>query len=612
MITQVVADIGFDGKALRPTSAVESFPWLARLVTLVRVTPNGVATQAKSDAEKRAMLGEADEEDLVLAAWPGEWSQDVFVVDDLKGARASVGLPRHKTTTATASSPPDDTLAGQDYIPPVGLWQRLAESPSLSVKGQRQLAAASGSRSDGVALALLARADLDEEAREEVLKADGYAVPKALVASGRLTGDEIAALIDRHPDSGDLYQAALCSLEGKAAAQRKIASLSFTEAAHVWMYSHLWSKKRPELAAELLPVLLAAPAGSPSGEASGDTSYERSSVIRSVASSLLPEQRLEILRSPVYGHLLQRALLHDKTRDPLTDEELVVCVPEITRPQEHLPAGSIPDVIQYLQRFPRLADLAQPQVERAVAGLGAVGWSPAQCARSGQWDVLMSVARIAEAASLLDELAQASVHDRDAITGFSASLHQQRWHDPRRYDLVETLLNKPLIPDTAASHILDRLGGNELDDIVASATSGSRLADLCAAALQRRPPRVLPASRVTARRPSEKLPSDEDLSEVDDPQAVLLGLIQSRGMDQDRKIQHALSSSYMTDDLAWRLPVKSLEGHPVYGPRLAAQIAEICGDSPARWQEFVDSWSQPTQLLASTLFKRLRKAAATG
>ncbi len=84
-------------------------------------------------------------------------------------------------------------------------------------------------------------------------------------------------------------------------------------------------------------------------------------------------------------------------------------------------------------------------------------------------------------------------------------------------------------------------------------------------------------------------------------------------MDQDRKIQHALSSSYITDDLAWRVPVKTLEGHPVYGPRLAAQIAEICGDSPARWQEFVSSWgNQSTQLLASSLFKRLRKATATG
>jgi hypothetical protein len=577
MITQVAADIKFDGKALRSTSAVSSFPWLLRLVTLVRVTPDGVITQAKSDAEKRTMLGEADEQDLVLAAWPGEWSQDVFVVDDL----------------------------------PIGLWQRLAESSRLSPEGQRQIAAARSSRE--VALTLLARPDLDEEARQQVLGGDGYAVPEALVTSGRLTSDEIAALIDSHPDSGDLYQAALCSPEGRTAAQRKIASMSFAEAAHIWMYSHIWSKKRPELAAELLPVILAAPTESPSNGAPGDTRYERPSVIRSLASGLPPEQRLKLLRNPVYGRLLQQAFLDDKARDPLTDEELVACVPEITRPQEHMPAGTVPDVIQYIQRFPRLADLAQPQLEQAVAGLIVDGWSPVQCARSGQWAVLMNVARIAEAASLLDELAQASVYDRAAMTGLPSSLHQQRWHDPRRYDLIETLLTKELIPDTAASHILDRLGESEFDDIAASAASGSRLHLLCTAALQRCPSRALPAFRATARRLPEKLPSDEDLSRVDDPQAVLLDLIKSRGMDQERKIQHALSSSYITDDLAWRVPVKTLEGHPVYGPRLAIQIAEICGDSPARWQELASSWSrQPTQLLASSLFKRLRKAAGTG
>jgi len=611
MITWV-ADIRFDGKALRSTSGTPSFPWLVKLVTLVRVTPDGVVTQAKSDAEKRTMLGEADEQDLVLAAWPGEWSQDVFVVDDLKGARVSVGLPRHKATTALASPPHGGASAQWDYKSPIGLWQRLAESPSLSLEGQREIATARGSRSGDVALALLARPDLDEETRQEVLKADGYAVPEALVASGRVTSDEIAALIDRHPDSGDLYQAVLCSPGGKTAAQRKIASLSFAEAAHVWMDSHLWSKKRPELAAELLPVILAAPADSPSDGAPGNTRYERTSVMRSIASSLPPAQRLEFLRNPVYGRLLQRALLDDKTRDPLTDEELIACVPEITRPQEHLPPGSIPDVIQYIQRFPRLVDLAQPQLEQTVADLVADGWSPVECARSGQWDVLMNVARIAEAASLLDELAQAAVYDRAATTGLPGPPHQQRWHDPRRYDLVETLLNKALIPDTAVSHILDRLGESEFDDIVASAASGSRLHVLCAAALQRRPSRALPAFRATGRQRPEKLPSDEDLSRADDPQAVLLDLIKSRGMDQDRKIQHALSSSYMTDDLAWRVPITSLESHPVYGPRLAAQIAEICGDTPARWQEFARSWSQPNPLLqASSLFKRLRKAADT-
>jgi hypothetical protein len=158
------------------------------------------------------------------------------------------------------------------------------------------------------------------------------------------------------------------------------------------MYSHTWSKKRPELAAELLPVILAAPTEAPSNGPPDDTRYERPSVIRSLASSLLPEQRLKLLCNPVYGRLLQQAFLDDKARDPLTDEELVACVPEITRPQEHMLAGIVPDVIQYIQRFPRLADLAQPQLEQAVADLIVSGWSPVQCARSGQWDVLMNIA----------------------------------------------------------------------------------------------------------------------------------------------------------------------------------------------------------------------------
>ena len=71
---------------------------------------------------------------------------------------------------------------------------------------------------------------------------------------------------------------------------------------------------------------------------------------------------------------------------------------------------------------------------------------------------LLTVTRIAEQASLLRELAQASVHDRAIMTDRPGSLHHQRWHDPRRYDLVETLLDKALLSDAAASHMLDRLG----------------------------------------------------------------------------------------------------------------------------------------------------------
>ncbi|WP_409179859.1 hypothetical protein F9C11_25395 [Amycolatopsis sp. VS8301801F10] len=40
------------------------------------------------------MLGAATGQELLVAAWPGEWSQDLFVVDDLPAARLAVGLPR--------------------------------------------------------------------------------------------------------------------------------------------------------------------------------------------------------------------------------------------------------------------------------------------------------------------------------------------------------------------------------------------------------------------------------------------------------------------------------------------------------------------------------------
>jgi len=82
----------FDASSLRRTSAVEgAFPWRGQTVTLIRIDAKGIVTQATRITEKRAMLTQAGPKDLVLAAWPGQWSQDVFLVDDLKAAREEVG-----------------------------------------------------------------------------------------------------------------------------------------------------------------------------------------------------------------------------------------------------------------------------------------------------------------------------------------------------------------------------------------------------------------------------------------------------------------------------------------------------------------------------------------
>ncbi|KEF06314.1 MULTISPECIES: hypothetical protein [Streptomyces] len=82
----------FDASSLRRTSSVEGgFPWRGQTVTLLRIDAKGVVTQATRITEKRAMLAHAGPKDLVLAAWPGQWSQDVFVVDDFKAACEEIG-----------------------------------------------------------------------------------------------------------------------------------------------------------------------------------------------------------------------------------------------------------------------------------------------------------------------------------------------------------------------------------------------------------------------------------------------------------------------------------------------------------------------------------------
>ena len=80
----------FDTSRLRTASGASRLPWLGRSVTLLRVDSTGVVEQAKTDSEKRSLLDSATTKNLVLVAWPGQWSQEIYVVDDLRAARAAV------------------------------------------------------------------------------------------------------------------------------------------------------------------------------------------------------------------------------------------------------------------------------------------------------------------------------------------------------------------------------------------------------------------------------------------------------------------------------------------------------------------------------------------
>jgi hypothetical protein len=88
----------FDASGLRRTSTSgEVFPWRAQDVTLVCVTADGLVTQAQAIGEKRAMLEAAGHGDLLLAAWPGQWRQDIFVIDDRNAALQGLEPPSKRT-----------------------------------------------------------------------------------------------------------------------------------------------------------------------------------------------------------------------------------------------------------------------------------------------------------------------------------------------------------------------------------------------------------------------------------------------------------------------------------------------------------------------------------
>jgi hypothetical protein len=137
-------------------------------------------------------------------------------------------------------------------------------------------------------------------------------------------------------------------------------------------------------------------------------------------------------------------------------------------------------------------------------------------------------------------------------------------------------------------YVLERLSTSHIAELQQSAGKRSRLRRLTTEVLASRQPKELPTPPQRAY--STNLPTDDELSAMDDddPVEALLQLWRNRGVHERRATvaAHILASRYTTEDLAWRPPIVDLEQHSVWGTRIANKIVEICGDSPARWQEF--------------------------
>jgi hypothetical protein len=83
----------FDASALRRTSEADYVPWRARDVTLIWIRAEGRITQAQGITDKRQALRDAAADDCLLLAWPGQYWQDIFLIDDRDAGLAGLEPP---------------------------------------------------------------------------------------------------------------------------------------------------------------------------------------------------------------------------------------------------------------------------------------------------------------------------------------------------------------------------------------------------------------------------------------------------------------------------------------------------------------------------------------
>jgi hypothetical protein len=88
--------VPFDASTLRRTSDADHVPRTAGDVTLIRISESGRITQAQRIEEKRSALRDADPGECLLLAWPGQWRQDIFLVDDRDAALFGLEPPSRR------------------------------------------------------------------------------------------------------------------------------------------------------------------------------------------------------------------------------------------------------------------------------------------------------------------------------------------------------------------------------------------------------------------------------------------------------------------------------------------------------------------------------------
>lgn len=179
--------------------------------------------------------------------------------------------------------------------------------------------------------------------------------------------------------------------------------------------------------------------------------------------------------------------------------------------------------------------------------------------------------------------------------------------------MLGLLLENPAVTDTTRTDILDAASTDDLRSIGRSETTDELVRERINHVLRTREKAAgqTAAAQLESRYP---LPDDDELAADGDPQCALLALIrntrQAPTARRGAALDHILASRHLTEEVAWHLPAARLLDHAEYGPRLAQQLAELCGLAEERWQR-LRSQANPSlspNLSAYKLIERITKA----
>jgi len=75
------------GQTFRMASKGTYFPYSDRTIPFIMIAANKSVTTAQTTKQKLQMLYGCGIGSIILAVWPGQWTSDVFQIDDLDEAK---------------------------------------------------------------------------------------------------------------------------------------------------------------------------------------------------------------------------------------------------------------------------------------------------------------------------------------------------------------------------------------------------------------------------------------------------------------------------------------------------------------------------------------------